>query len=157
MKLLDLSRYDEYLPSWKTLYFDEVRPIINLQNILRQVFICDEKYYPLLLSYLCVNSAIAKQLPILFVYGRKGSGKSTLGYFASKLWGTTVHTSADTVAAIRTHLDSARVAYAENLHKTAPKDSSYVKVEKHTGLILDDIDDRTFFEKPDLYRMFKCG
>lgn len=156
-KAIDLSKYQQELPSWSDLWDKDFDVAENIQIILPKVFKCHEDYYPLIISYLLCNSAISRVLPILFVYGRKGSGKSTLGYFAGKLWGIEVKTSADTVASIRYYLDRHRKTFIlvpdpKEPSKTIPK-----AVEKHAALILDDIDDKTFLDKPDLYRMFKCG
>lgn len=157
LKALDLSKYHQDLPPWLDLWDKDFDIAENIQIILPKIFKVHDDYYPLIISYLLCNSAISRVLPILFVYGRKGSGKSTLGYFAGKLWGVEVKTSADTVASIRYYLDRYRhtavlVPDPKDPEKTIPK-----AVEKHSALILDDIDDRTFIDKPDLYRIFKCG
>jgi hypothetical protein len=148
---IDYSRLDrDYLPSWEKLYDSSKLLSHNLLELLKKTVWLPqgEMAYELIVAYILIPSALARVCPVLFLQGARGTGKSTIGFVASKLHGVHVHTSADTFAAIRNDLEVRKWLDVPNEGR---------RVEQNAILIWDDIDESVFSEKPDIYRMLKFG
>jgi hypothetical protein len=157
MTYIDLSVFNSGLIDWEELWEDDLDLPENFCSLLEQSVVLDDIYYKIVVSYLLCNSAICQVLPSLFLYGNKGTGKSTIGFLASKLHNIHIHTSADTFASIRNDLDSRKYV---TIAVPDPKYDNRIipkKIEKHCLLIWDDIDENTFRDYPNLYRIFKSG
>lgn len=154
---IDYSQFTYYSPDWRDLYdFNKSYPE-NILNLTKRILVIDDIYYPILVSYLICNSAIAKVLPILFMYGIRGTGKSLLGYWASVIHNVPIYSGADTFASLRNNLENQRYTMVDTKQKDKDNFPIFKQVEKHCLLVFDDVDEKVFNEQPNLYRMFKCG
>ncbi len=105
MKVVDYIDYsqldDDYLTSWEELYDRDKLLSHNLLELLKKTvwLPLGDLAYELVTAYILIPSALARVCPILFLNGARGTGKSTLGFLASKVHGVHVHTSADTFPA----------------------------------------------------------
>lgn len=134
--------------SWEQFWNESIPTPQNVESLLRQcVAYPDPIFYKLATIYCCIPSALSRICPVLVCYGKKGSGKSTTGFVATKLYNTPVLTAADTFASVRNTLD------AQKYLRTG-KDTSF---ERNTIMVWDDLDPSVFFERPNLYRMLKSG
>ena len=118
------------------------------ENIKRLISSCVVFPYPdiqlpLVVTYSLIPSGLCRVLPILLCTGASGTGKSTIGYLASKIQAAPILSSGDTFASIRNTLSEI-------------KGTKYGR-EKNCMMIWDDIDKSIFYEKPDIYRMLKYG
>ncbi|MGL5805400.1 MAG: hypothetical protein ACRC11_08145 [Xenococcaceae cyanobacterium] len=148
---IDYSQLDgDYLASWETLYDRDKLLSHNLLNLLKKTvwLPLGELAHEIVCIYMLVPSALARVCPILLLNGARGTGKSTIGFLASKLHGVHVHTSADSFPAIRNDLESRKWMFDRELKKP---------IERNAILIWDDIDEGIFTAKPDIYRMLKFG
>jgi hypothetical protein len=148
---VDYSQLDgDYLTSWETLYDRDKLLSHNLLDLLKKTvwLPLGDLAYELIASYILIPSALARVCPILFLNGARGTGKSSIGFLASKLHGVHVHTSADTFPAIRNDLETRKWIRNPETGKI---------IERNAILIWDDIDEATFSVKPDIYRMLKFG
>lgn len=148
---IDYSQLDgDYLSSWETLYDRDKLLSHNLLNLLKKTvwLPSGNLAYELITAYILLPSALARVCPILFLNGARGTGKSTIGFLASKLHGVHVHTSADTFPAIRNDLEARKWIVDLETRKV---------YERNAILIWDDIDEGVFATKPDIYRMLKFG
>jgi len=110
------------------------------------------------LNYLMAITPMLSIAPILLLYGKEGTGKSTLTILASKLHKSPIFSSSSTFAAIRNHISK---------HKTRaiPIDSEdgdivhrkYKYIEQDLTLLWDDVDPTLFTTDKNLYRMLKNG
>jgi ABC-type oligopeptide transport system ATPase subunit len=95
------------------------------------------------------------------LFGRSGSGKSTIGKLISYLHGITITSSSDTFAAIRNTLEQRRKQQIDIV--IIPNDLSIAPytipkmVTANTMMVWDDIDPTVFSVKGDIYRLFKFG
>jgi hypothetical protein len=85
----------------------------------------------LILAAIITPSAIATNLPIMFLWGQSGSGKSKVGSLASKLYGVTPLLENSTTASIRNTLDDRKYI----VHPEEPE----FRLEQNTILTWDDI------------------
>lgn len=133
--------------TYHVIWDNELTYSENIINLINQsVLLPNAKIQvPIIASYILIPSALAKILPILFCYGAENTGKSTIGKIASYIHGVDIESSTTTFAGLKNALTQ-RKYYDGDLNK-----------ERNTILIFDDIDAKLFIEKPDLYRMFKCG
>ncbi|MBR8829965.1 MAG: hypothetical protein N5P05_000491 [Chroococcopsis gigantea SAG 12.99] len=105
-------------------------------------------YYPnetlkiLVLAYGLCPSALSKRLPLLFLYGTSGTGKSTAGKFVAKVRGKHILSSSDTFASLRNYLDETK--FIDEL-------------ELNCILVWDDLDPSVLIEQPNVFRMLKVG
>ena len=90
-----------------------------------------EVQIPLFLAYVMSPSAMCTRLPVVFLYGPSGSGKSLAGIFASKLYGELPLQESTTTAGIRNELNSRK--YSEHPHDPD------IKIEQNTILVWDDL------------------
>lgn len=154
---LDYSQYLNTQDSWRELYNSMQSYPENILRLTKKILIVEEDYYPVITSYLLCNSVLCRVLPILFMYGQKGTGKSTLGIWASKIHGIACHASSDTYASIRNDLQSRKMTHIFTGEVDESGNAKVKAVERPRMLILDDVDDKFTQDKPDLYRMLKTG
>lgn len=132
--------------TWVDLIDDDSAQIPQIVLSLADNFL----WYPndslkiLLVAYCLVPSALSSRLPLLFLYGTSGSGKSTAGKFIAKVRGKSILSSSDTFASIRNYLNETK------FHE----DST---IEKNCILVWDDIDPNVLTTKEDIFRMLKVG
>jgi len=134
-------------PSYQALVNKDDNFIDRLTSLLKQIIYFDDNdLYFIALGLLLTPSALSNNLPIIFCYGKSGSGKSTFGRFASYLYGVTIKSPDDTVASLRRNLDIERYLIPENKEG-----------EKNTILIWDDIDINLLNNNLALLRLLKVG
>jgi len=92
------------------LWSDELLLSANLQNLISQTVILPyaDIQVPVLSAYLLTPSALSTVVPILYLYGSRGSGKSTIAVVASALHRTEVFSAATTFAAARNAFNQQR-------------------------------------------------
>lgn len=134
--------------SWRELWDDSLSCGENIESLLRQcVAYPNPLSYKLATIYMMLPSALSRICPLLVCYGAKGSGKSTTGFIAAKLYNVPVLSAADTFASVRNAL---------NHHKYMMIDADKSS-EINTIMVWDDLDPSVFVERPNLYRMLKSG
>jgi hypothetical protein len=101
-------------------------------------------------------SALCLNVPLVFLYGVSGSGKSQVGKFASILWNCKIYSPADTFASIRNDIDKNKKQLIE-LYDSKNGIPYYRECEKNLMMIWDDIDPAILKAKPDIFRMLKVG
>jgi hypothetical protein len=144
--------------TWKELYnFNGTLPD-NFLNFLKQSVVLPLNHYKIIAAYAFIPSALATVVPYLFLFGRSGSGKSTIGKLISYLHGVTVTSSSDTFAAIRNTLEQRRKQEI-SIPSTNPSFPGFYNkiVAANTMMVWDDIDPTVFAVKGDIYRLFKFG
>jgi hypothetical protein len=146
----DYSQFrDSDLIPWKELIeYDGLPSIQAYFQILDKVVILPfpELQKKVLLSCLLCPTPLARTLPIVFVWGVSGSGKSQIGKFASQVWGTIPVGGGTTYAALRRKISKIRqVQIAGKL------------IELPHLLVWDDIELRILKRSPDLLAMLKSG
>jgi len=82
----------------------------NTVNLIDNSVVLPKKnlQLPIIASYFLVPSAICNILPILFLCGDKGSGKSLLSTIGAGFHNTEINSSVTTFAALRNYLNSQR-------------------------------------------------
>lgn len=135
--------------SWEQIYDKNIKFSGNLQNIIaNSVFLPNASIQiPIVAAYILTPSALSKILPILFCYGKQGTGKSTIGKIASKVHGVSIFNAETTFAAFKN---------ATNQRRWDMSDEENPK-EKNAICILDDIKEEFFREKPQFYSILKSG
>lgn len=98
--------YAESLDSFETHWDDYATIWDNTANLFNHsVLLPDHREQsPILISYLLVNQKWSKTLPILFLYGKEGSGKSQVIKLAAQLHDSTILGSDSTFASVRNEL-----------------------------------------------------
>jgi hypothetical protein len=145
-------------PTWRDLYnFNGSLPN-NFLHLLKQVAVLPFDHYKIITAYAFIPSALAKVIPYLFLFGRSGSGKSTIGKLIANLHGVSITSSSDTFAAIRNNLELRRTETIF-IDSDDPKffNPRAKTVPANTIMVWDDIDPTVFNAKGDLYRLFKFG
>jgi hypothetical protein len=117
---------------------------------------CASFTYRVLASYLLIPSALCTNLPILFLFGASGSGKSQVSKLASVLWNCKIFSPADTFAAIRNEIDSKKKQVIEYWTGDSQL-PHYKECEANMMMVWDDIDPNILTTKPDIFRMLKVG
>lgn len=128
--------------------YDHTRSLSsNLQSIFNDALVIPSPSVqtPILLSYLLVPSALCDVLPILFLQGEKGSGKSTATILASALHATPINAASTTFAALRNTINAARWY-----------DPQYCEGEKNYFLLWDNIN-RMTLDNEQIYTLLLCG
>ena len=99
---------------------------------------------------------MCKNLPLLFLHGGSGSGKSELSKFLARLWNCPIYQPSTTYAGLRNDLDRRSKVLIE-----IPSGDSDIPLRKEVKanffMIWDDIDPKLLHEKPDIFRMLKVG
>lgn len=159
--LIDYSKLKSAnLPTWRDLYDKNSSLAENFISMLEAaVELPYPVQYQLIAAYTLTPSALANILPILVLYGQRGTGKSTTGQLISYLHGVSIHTGADTFAAIRNDLNSRR--WKQLVLPANEDDEEHIpiakKIELNTILVWDDIDAKILIEQPNIFRMLKSG
>lgn len=88
----------------------------NLKNVFdASIVIPDQKIQqPILLAYACIPSALASVIPILFLHGREGSGKSQAVIFFSAVHAVPIFLPNTTYAAMRNNVQNRRWIVPKN-------------------------------------------
>lgn len=145
--------------TWKELYNFNGSLTDNFIHLLKQTVILPYDHYKLITAYAFIPSVLAKVVPYLFLFGRSGSGKSTVGKLISYLHGVTITSSSDTFAAIRNALEQRRKTTV--MVQVHDKDGNICFLPKNvlanTFMVWDDVDPKVFTAKGDIYRLFKFG
>jgi hypothetical protein len=144
--------------TWQDLYnFNGTLPD-NFLHLLKQTVILPFDHYKIVTAYALIPSALAKVVPYLFLFGRSGSGKSTIGKLIANLRGITITSSSDTFAAIRNTLERRKtdVLFIDSNDETFFNPREKI-VPANAIMVWDDIDPTVFSTKGDLYRLFKFG
>lgn len=154
------------LPNWQELVPSDIynnsladKPAEAIKSIIKEFIWLPggEADLDIVTAYLCIPSSLAMICPVLFLQGREGSGKSNLGFIASKLYNVTIFSSSSTFAAMRNELKKRKYKTIQ-----VPRDWNYhgndlIEVEANTLMTFDDIDPSLFRQHPDIYRMLKYG
>lgn len=135
--------------TWEEYYDDDLSLAENFINIVNQSVLMPDAaiQVPIATAYALIPSALANIIPILFLQGAKGSGKSTLGILIAALREQVheIKSAATTFAALRNHLNRARW-----------HDPETHTLERNCILIWDDISQETL-GNPQIYSLFKSG
>jgi hypothetical protein len=142
--------YANELQSWQSLWDSNLNLYENVSNILSQsVFLPNkELLLPIATIYILMPCKWSKIAPIMFSWGDKGSGKSTIATLANYIHGLKQSFSpTDTFASVRNALDAMRWINAED------KD-----LEKEGALLAwDNIHISTLERDPKLYQLLLFG
>jgi hypothetical protein len=142
------------LPSWQIIYNDKISFVENIYRWSHEsCYLSNEFLHKLILIYSLVPSALCDCLPILFLYGNKGTGKSTTLELISYLWDIPINSSADSFSAIRNDLNKRRWKKIKSEHDP----DEHINIELNSMMLWDDIDPAIFESQPNIFRMLKCG
>ena len=110
----------------------------NAINLINNSVILPRKnlQVPIVASYFLIPSAICNVLPILFLCGDKGSGKSLLSTIGAGFHNTEINSSVTTFAALRNYLNSQRWELIDI--------ESGETQEKHCMMVFDNVSESTF-------------
>jgi hypothetical protein len=101
---------------------------------------------PLLLSFLLTPSAVSTCLPVAFMWGKSGVGKSQPPKFAAALWGNQMLLSNSTYASIR-----------NQIQKDRWHDPVVSRGERNYMLAWDDVDYSKLYGENGIYTLLKGG
>lgn len=146
---IDYSQFRESQGEpWKHFWDIALSPSKNFSNLIKDVAIIpNEKIQiPIITAYAFIPSALAHIIPILFLQGSKGSGKSIIATLIAALHNQEheIKSAATTFAALRNHLSKIRWYDKEQIE------------EKNSILVWDDISEDTL-KNPNIYAMLKSG
>ncbi|MEA5500357.1 hypothetical protein VB834_09280 [Limnoraphis robusta Tam1] len=134
-KFLDYSQFrDSFLIDWREVVPNDSDSLWdNLSLLFDACFLLphNELQRDLILATILTPSAIATNLPITFLWGESGSGKSKVGSLASKLYGVQPLLENSTTASIRNTLNDRKYL----VHPDMPEE----RLERNTILCWDDI------------------
>jgi len=132
--------------SWKEL-IDSDDYLVAIKQLLNETLVIDDRFKDILTAYISLPSALCNRLPILALYGEKGSGKSTIGKLANivhfgRQWQTKTLSPSDTFASIRNELSMRK----------------YIgSIERNTMMVWDDVSTETLLNNLSLYQLLKVG
>lgn len=152
-----LASKDGITGTWRELYDDEQDLSENLLSILKRAVFLPHDFYNLIGAYYMLPSALCRCLPYLFMYGRSGTGKSSIAKIAFHLHGVLPSSPTDTYAGIRNTLEERRYGVADLGKDEETGLSNYKDVERNFCMVWEDIDPGILTQNPDLYRMLKVG
>lgn len=121
--------------------------IENIKDIFNRSVLLPESnlQLPIVLAYSCVPSALCNRLPILCLFGDRGTGKSTLTSLIAAIHGQKILSAATTFAAIRNYVASNRWWLPQEQRE-----------EKNFMLLFDNVNPTTFSNEQ-LYTLFLNG
>lgn len=128
--------------------YDPSRPLAwNLQRLFTEGLAMPHQntQLPVLVSYMLIPTAMADIVPVAFLQGGEGSGKSTATILASHLHNSAIQTAATTFAALRNHINAMRWA-----------DPDYMEGERNYILLWDNVNRETL-ESEQIYTLLLCG
>lgn len=128
--------------------WDDSSPLIeNFMRIAREAVVIPyaDIQLPMLAAYSFIPSAMATVVPLLFIQGDKGSGKSTLTTLIGALHDTQIYSAATTFAALRTWMNKLRWHFPD-----------ICEGEKNCCLLFDNINKETL-QNEQLYTMLLNG
>jgi hypothetical protein len=119
----------------------------NLTEIFNQSVIVPDKkiQLPIIISYCCLPSALCTVVPILFLQGKEGTGKSTAAIVIASVFGKEIFSAATSFAAIRNAVQGFRWFLPEKQEQ-----------EKNFGIVFDNVNAKTFLDEK-LYTFFLNG
>jgi len=142
--------YDNEMESWTNLWDDNKSLYENIYDILTElVWLPKPKIFGKLASlYVLTSVRWSKVLPVLLCCGEKGSGKSTISFFANAIRGHSYTFSpSDTFASIRNELTKMR--WLDPFQKD---------IELEGGILCwDNIYSSTILDNDNLKQMLLCG
>ncbi|MFB2981304.1 hypothetical protein [Microseira sp. BLCC-F43] len=106
---------------------------------------------PLLAAYACIPSALCNKLPLLFLYGSEGCGKTELSAIYAAIHQTQVFAASSTFASIRNEIDSKRFEIV-----TVGDEGFHHRFEKHFCLMLDNLNKETLLNEQ-MYTLLLTG
>lgn len=98
------------------------------------------------LSYICLPSAIATAIPVCFIYGKSGAGKSQPCKFAAKVWNNNLLTNNSTYTSLRNQIQKDRYFDPTQSHG-----------ERNYILAWDDIQPERMHGEGGAYSLLKAG
>jgi hypothetical protein len=155
--------FRKYATGSKPHYSSMVDTSIPLPDQVSEIVRCGclfpnhDIQYRLVANYLILPSALMDIVPILFLCGKQGSGKSQVGILASKLHKSPIFSSASSFAAIRNALTNHRIKTYTIPKKNPDEMPEIISVEANIFLIWDDLDPSLLIEQKQLYRILKNG
>lgn len=144
--IFDYSKFFDDLAPWQELLSSNDY-LENINTLMDECIYLLPQFREIVTAYLLLPSALCGRLPILALYGEKGTGKSTAGKLANVIhfgnrWQTKALSPTDTFASIRNEL---------SLRK-------YIGgVERNTIMVWDDISTETLMNNLSLYQLLKVG
>jgi hypothetical protein len=129
------------------IWDDELSFAGNLKSIFDQTIAIPDRaiQLPILISYACLPSALCNVVPILFLQGREGTGKSTAAIVIASIFGQEMFSAATSFAAIRNSVQSCRWYLPESQEQ-----------ERNFGIVFDNVNENTFRDEK-LYTFFLNG
>jgi hypothetical protein len=145
--------YAQSLDSWKDLWNTDRNLVENTEDIINLFVALPKKEIlsKVAAIYMLIPSRWSKVLPILYCFGRAGTGKSTISKIAARMHGqTNTFNAADTFASIRISLNRMRFNSTETM--------DYVPDECEGAILCwDNIHSQTFVNDTKLYQMVLSG
>lgn len=144
--IFDYTQFMGDSSPWQDL-IDTDDYLVAINHLLKETLVIGEMFKPMLLAYLSLPSALCSRLPILALYGEKGTGKSTIGKLANiihfgRQWQSKTLSPSDTFASIRNELSMRKYIGA---------------IERNTIMVWDDISTETLLNNLSLYQLLKVG
>lgn len=135
LKTIDFSQErEDFLTDWTEVIEPSPHLYDNVCNLIRCVTKLpdEEVQLPILVSYILCPSAMATQMPITFLCGQSGTGKSQVGALAAKIYQSTVFGATSTFTSIRNELDAGK--WEQSI------DDPEISYERNYLLVWDDIE-----------------
>lgn len=145
------TRYESYresqLEPLDDMWDASVSLSTNLSKLIRESTILPyaDIQVPLICAYTLIPSAMATIVPVLFLWGSEGSGKSSLGSLICGVHNTSIIGAATTYAAVRTEVNNQRWLYPQ-----------YCQGEQNYCLVFDNVNRETL-QNENLYTFFLNG
>ncbi len=125
----------------------------NIEHLIDSCFCIPnaEIQIPLLAAYACIPSALCDKLPVLFIYGAEGCGKTELSNIYAAIHQTQVFAASSTFASIRNEIDNKRFQFFN-----VDGADFQQKLEKNFCLVLDNLNKETLTNEQ-LYTLLLTG
>jgi hypothetical protein len=151
---IDYSVYlEDDLESWSDFVTNKGSLAKSFLELSKTCVDYPDYIYPLYASYALMPSAICKRVPILFLYGLSGSGKSTSGKLVACARNLPILSSSDSFASIRNNLNQMKHG-AEDDEGENVLDYEY---ERNAVMVWDDLDPSALIDQPNIFRLLKFG
>lgn len=144
------SLYAQSLESWEELWNWDKSLVLNIESILNELILIQKPEIQLRMAaiYLCASSKLSFHFPVLYCYGQRGAGKSTIASLAVRFRGRNILIGAtNTFASIRNELN--QITWFDLETKTRERE----------GILLayDNLRHSTFSQAPYIYQMLLQG